>query len=155
MAIPQLRKISEIRSGNRFARAGPMQIEKWITRDPVCVTPDDTLEKASQIMACTGFRQLPVAIGKKLVGIITERDLRAHRGPFQTILAASAMSANPITVSLNDSAEDATRLLIKHKIGGLPVVEAGKLIGIVTTTDLLVALLGILQAVQQRQNPKN
>jgi acetoin utilization protein AcuB len=126
-----------------------MQITNWMTSSPVCVSPDDTLEKAGALMAAGGFRQLPVVQDKKLVGIITDRDLRPHGGYFGSTRVDAAMTSCPLVVSPFDSAEVAARLLIKHKVGALPVVENGNVVGIISTSDLLKALLNIVQATQQ------
>jgi CBS domain-containing protein len=123
-----------------------MWITNWMTRKPLCVTPQDTLEKASSLMATGGFRQLPVVEGESLVGIITDRDLRGHGGYFGSTRVDAAMTRSPITLSPFDSAESAARLMIEHKIGAVPVVENGQVVGIVSRSDLLKALLSVVQA---------
>ncbi|MGA7763573.1 MAG: CBS domain-containing protein [Candidatus Binataceae bacterium] len=55
-----------------------MQIANWMTRDPVCITRQDTLARAKELMDAGQFRRLPVIDNDKLVGIVTERDLRQH-----------------------------------------------------------------------------
>jgi CBS-domain-containing membrane protein len=57
-----------------------MEIANWMTRDPVCVTPHDTLAKAKLLMDAGHFRRLPVMDSGKLEAIISERDLRQHWG---------------------------------------------------------------------------
>jgi len=94
------------------------------------------------------FRRLPVIENGELVGIITERDIRQHWGYLDSTKVDAAMTANPVTITSRDTAENAARLMLQHKIGGLPVVENGKLIGIVSTSDLLRALLNVVQAAE-------
>ena len=82
----------------------------------------------------------------QLVGILSERDLRQHLGYLDTTRVNAAMTASPMTVTPHSSVEDAARLMLEHKVGGLPVVQEGKLVGIVTTSDMLHALLDVIQA---------
>ena len=125
-----------------------MQIVNWMTRNPVCVNPHDTLAKAGDLMAAGGFRQLPVTEQDKLIGIITDRDLRLHSGYLDSTQVDAAMTSPAVAVSPFDSAETAAKLIIKHKIGGLPVVDSGRVVGIISTSDLLRALLNVVQAAQ-------
>ena len=130
-----------------------MWINNWMTKDPVCVTPVDTLEKASHLMATGGFRQLPVIEDGHLVGIVTDRDLRSHGGYYGSTLVSAAMTSSPFTLSPDDSAESAAQLIIEHKIGSLPVVQSGRVVGIVSRSDLLRALLNVLQATKHVLDP--
>lgn len=125
-----------------------MEIANWMTRDPACVMSHDTLAKAKLLMDAGHFRRLPVMDSGKLEAIITERDLRQHWGHLDSTKVSAAMTPDPIAVTPRITAEDAARLMLEHKIGGLPVVENGKLVGIVSTSDLLRALLGVVQATQ-------
>ncbi len=125
-----------------------MDITNWMTRNPVFVTPHDTLAKAKLLMDTGHFRRLPVVDNGTLEAIITERDIRQHLGYLDSTKVSAAMTPDPITITSRITAEDAARLMLQHKIGGLPVVENGKLVGIVSTSDLLRALLDVLQAVQ-------
>jgi CBS domain-containing protein len=125
-----------------------MQIANWMTRDPVCISPDDTLAKAKELMDAGRFRRLPVLEYGKLVGIITERDLRQHWSYLDSTKVGSAMTPDPVTITPRTTAEDVARLLLLHKIGGVPVVENGKLVGIVSTSDLLRALLNVVRAAE-------
>ncbi|MGO9606408.1 MAG: CBS domain-containing protein [Candidatus Binataceae bacterium] len=123
-----------------------MQITNWMTRNPVCVNPHDTLAKAGDLMAAGGFRQLPVTEQDKLIGIITDRDLRLHSGYLDSTQVDAAMTSPAVAVSPFDSAETAAKQIIKHKIGGLPVVDSGRVVGIISTSDLLRALLNVVEA---------
>ncbi len=126
-----------------------MQVGARMTRNPATVSPRDTLARAKALMDAGGFRRLPVVEGGKLVGIITERDLRQHIGYLDATRVDGAMSAAPMTVPPRSSVQDAARLLLQHKVGGLPVVEDGKLLGIMTTSDLLKALLDVIEATEE------
>ncbi len=130
-----------------------------MTRNPVTVTPRNAIRTAINLMREGGYRRLPVVDRGRLVGIITDRDLRrAANSPFVVreqwydnfildhIEVGSCMTPNPMTIEPNASIAEAARLMRNHKIGGLPVVADGQLVGIVTETDLLDFLIEILAA---------
>ena len=115
-----------------------MLVGKCMTKDPVTVSPNDSLALAAAKMDTGNFRRLPVVDDGRLVGILTLDDVRNHYDRLESEQVKSAMTAHPVTVSSSATLERATSLLSKHKIGGLPVVDGGKLVGIITKGDLLV-----------------
>jgi acetoin utilization protein AcuB len=123
-----------------------MQVIHIMTRHPEIVDPDGTLAEAKEMMDVGGFRRLPVVKDGAVVGIITERCLRGHSGYLESSKVNAVMSTPVISVNPNTAVQDAARLMIRHKIGGLPVLDHDKLVGIVTTTDLLGAFLQIVGA---------
>ena len=129
-----------------------------MTPNPVTVTPRNAIRTAVNLMREGGFRRLPVVDRGRLVGIITDRDLRrAANSPFVVreqwydnfildhIEVGSCMTPNPITIEPSKTIAEATQVMRNHKIGGLPVVSDGQLIGIVTDTDLLDFLIELLE----------
>jgi len=119
-----------------------------IMRSPaVAIFADTTLEDAYRTMQEKGIRHLPVLEGEKLVGVITDRDLRlatSALAPFPFFpgsRVSDVMRPGPLTADPSDPVEDATRIMRERKIGCLPVVDGGRLIGIVTGLDLLDALI--------------
>jgi acetoin utilization protein AcuB len=127
-----------------------MQITNAMTRTPVTIRSGDELARAKSLMKSYGFRRLPVVDDGHLVGILTERDLRDHAGHLENTRANAVMRTALVTIAPEDTVEEAARLMLKHKIGGLPIVAAdGTLVGIVTTSDLLAAFLRVLQATEQ------
>ena len=107
-----------------------------MTPDPITVAPDDSLRLARDRMAEGSFRRLPVVQSGRLIGIVTDRDLRrVTNSPFvlrerwyddlilDQVQVWGAMTANPITVEPDGCLTVAARLMRDHKIGGLPVVE--------------------------------
>ena len=119
-----------------------------IMRSPaVAISADTTLQDAYRTMQEQGIRHLPVLEGEKLVGVVTDRDLRLATSalapsPFPPGSRVSAvMSAAPLTADASDPVEDAARTMRERKIGCLPVLDDGRLIGIVTGLDLLDALI--------------
>jgi acetoin utilization protein AcuB len=125
-----------------------MLISRLMTYKPTTVSSQDNLQTAATLMERGGFRRVPVVDGDALVGIISDRDVRRHVGYLQSTKITAAMTPDPKTVTPKMSVEDAARLMISHKIGGLPVVEDGKLVGILTTTDVLKAFLKVEAAAQ-------
>jgi acetoin utilization protein AcuB len=132
---------------------GRMQIVNLMTSDPVTISPHDTLSQAKSIMDAGHFRRLPVMEGGKLVGIVTERDLREYTGYLESTRVNAAMRSPLVTITPYNTVEDAARLMLKHKIGGLPIVADGTLVGIVTTSDLLRAFLLVVAGTNQILNP--
>ena len=126
-----------------------MQITNAMIRNPVTIRSDDALAKAKSLMKSYGFRRLPVVDDGHLVSILTERDLREHAGHLGNTRANAVMRTALVTIAPEDTVEEAARLMLKHKIGGLPIVADGRLVGIVTTSDLLAAFLRVLQATEQ------
>ena len=83
---------------------------------------------------------------ERLVGILTDRDTRQLIGQLAHTRVEAVMSTHPFTVDPSTPVEKAAHLLITNKIGGLPVVEDGKLVGIITATDMLRVLEAVLGA---------
>ena len=113
----------------------------YMTRRPVTITSRDTLIDAQEKMNAGGFRRLPVVEGDRLIGIITDRDLGPHSGNLRETRVTAAMTENPLTVTPAIPLEAAARRMLDSKLDSLPVVEDGKLVGIITTTDILKAFL--------------
>lgn len=126
-----------------------MQLANAMTPNPITVGSRNTLATAKGLMDAGRFRRLPVVDGGKLVGILTERDIREHTGALDRTRVDAAMRTGVITVTPGDSVENAARLMLEHKIGGLPVTTDGQLAGIVTMTDIVRAFLRIVRATEQ------
>jgi acetoin utilization protein AcuB len=134
-----------------------MKVVDVMTKDPLTVTPNETVGQADEIMNTNNIRQLPVVEGKDLVGIITDRDIRSFlsgsllKSPEAREKALNTeigeiMTTEPITVSPEDDLQEAVELLIDEKFGGIPVVEESEgLVGIVTYVDVLRCFLTRLQ----------
>lgn len=113
-----------------------MIVKELMTKNPVTVAPDETLTHALIKMKAGGFRRLPVVHEGKLIGILSEYDLRPYLESLDTTVALEAMTPDPITVSREATLEHAVALLKGKEIGALPVVDHGKLIGIITASNL-------------------
>ena len=126
-----------------------MLVRHRMTQHPVIVSPQDTLATAQEKMTAGHFRRLPVVHDGALVGILTDRDVRRHVGVEERTRIGAAMSETPLTVSPLITVEEAVQLMLKHQISGLPVVENGKVVGIITTSDVLQAFLEMTGASTQ------
>lgn len=119
-----------------------------IMHGPVTTIPAGaTLQEACELFSSLGFRHLPVLDGTRLVGVLTDRDLRWATSSLcakpQQLDAEvrTAMSQPPITVDPLDPVEDAARIMREHKIGCLPVMDGSELAGILTGMDILDTLI--------------
>jgi len=126
-----------------------MLVHHRMTQQPVTVSPQDTLATAQEKMTAGHFRRLPVVHAGVLVGILTDRDVRRHVGVEERTRVEAAMTETPLTVSPLTTVEEAVQLMLKHQISGLPVVENGKVVGIITTSDVLRAFLEMTGASTQ------
>lgn len=121
-------------------------VRDWMTREPTAVPPDITVREVAGLMRSRGIRHVLVVDGDRLVGIVSERDVRARieeGAPplFPDSPISRAMSEPPVTVAPETPLVEAARAMLEGKIGALPVVEAGRPIGILTRSDALEALL--------------
>lgn len=116
-------------------------VARWMTPQPVTTEPGEKLSAARTKMVAGGFRSMPVLSDGKLVGIITDRDLRRHEGYLEHTDVRLAMSEEVSTVSPATPIHAAAQTLLERKIGALPVMEGGRLVGIISTTDVLRAFL--------------
>jgi len=118
-----------------------MFVRERMTPNPVIIGPQAMLTTAQEYMTAGHFRRLPVIQDGTLVGIVTDRDIRRHAGAEIRTKVQAAMTETPLTVPPDMAVEDATKLMLRDQISGLPVVENGKLIGIITASDVLNAFL--------------
>ncbi|HDD46106.1 MAG TPA: IMP dehydrogenase [Candidatus Aenigmarchaeota archaeon] len=109
--------------------------ESWIIRKPVTLSPTDKVEKALKIMEESGIASFPIVEGKKLVGILTFRDIRFVKNTNEMV--KNIMTTNVITTDENIDMEKAVEIMNKHKIEKLPVVDKhGNLKGLITVRDI-------------------
>jgi len=127
-------------------------VENVMSSPVISVGHNVSLGDAYSLMQQRSIRHLPVVEGKAIVGVVTDRDLRLATSrlsaqPFTASAAvADVMSHPPITVSPIDPVEEAARAMMMRKIGCLPVEVDVELVGIVTGTDLLEALIRLTGA---------
>jgi acetoin utilization protein AcuB len=122
-----------------------MEMIHIMTKHPETIHSDDTLAKAQEMMDVGGFRRLPVVKDGALIGMLTERDVRQHRGHLDSTRVNAAMSTPVLSVTPHSTVQEAAHLMLNHKVGGLPVVDRGTLVGVVTTTDMIRAFLEVVE----------
>lgn len=124
-----------------------MLVRDIMRRPAIAVSSETTLSDAYRTMQREGIRHLPVVQGDTLVGVVTDRDLRLATSSLAEAplppdhRVGEVMSRHPETADPADPVEDAARTMRQRKIGCLPVLEAGQLVGIVTGVDLLDTIL--------------
>ena len=131
-----------------------MDISKWMTKSLVTIKPKDTLRHARERLAKYRMNQLPVVAGDKLVGIVTDRDVRdAYPSSLRLFYGKDVdefgdshtveevMTYNVVTVTPQTSLRETAQRLRQQRFGSLPVVDNGKLVGIITRGDVLDAML--------------
>ncbi len=123
-----------------------MLVRHRMTPNPVTIGPHAMLSEAQDKMTAGRFRRLPVMQENTLVGILTDRDLRRHWGAEARTKVQAAMTEPPLTIPPDLPIEEATQLMLRDQISGLPVVENGTLIGILTTSDILQVFLEVTGA---------
>ncbi len=136
-----------------------MLIKERMSKPVITITPDTSVQEALRIMRENKIRRLPVMEGKKLVGIVTERDLLyASPSPATTLsiqemhymlskLKVREIMKHPvITIDENAPLEEAARIMADNKIGGLPVTRDGELVGIITESDLFKVFTEMMAA---------
>ena len=116
-------------------------VARWMSPSPVTVAPEEKVDAVIMRMQQGNFRSAPVVENGRLVGLITDRDIRGHMGRVDTTETRVAMSENPPTVTPTTPVQDAARVLFEQKLDGLPVVENGALVGVITNSDILRAFL--------------
>lgn len=135
-----------------------MRVKQLMSVPPATVAPGDSLHIADGIMSMGVVRHLPVVKDGELVGLVSQSDILRSpallaplfglavdlKAALRALRVEDAMSSPVLTIGPDASIQDAAATLLEHRVGSLPVLEEGTLVGIVTTSDLLraVALFG-------------
>jgi acetoin utilization protein AcuB len=139
-----------------------MLVKDWMSKDPITINDDTSMMKAIHLMKQNRFRRLPVLQEGRLVGIVSDRDLKEASPSKATTLdvhelyyllaelqVKDIMTRDPITVASDDTVEHAAQLMLENTISGLPVTDdKGAVVGILTQSDVFRAFMhitGILQ----------
>ncbi len=120
---------------------GETTVGAVMSKHPPAVGSSDSLADAQAAMQRHELLSMPVVDGAVLAGIITDRDIRSHAGALEKTPVRAAMASGPVTVAPTMPIAEAARLLMKLGVGALPVVENGKLVGLLSTRDVIGALL--------------
>jgi acetoin utilization protein AcuB len=129
-------------------------VRDWMTLNPITVDPKTTLPEAHKLMKERRIRRLPVVDRGHLIGIVTLGDVRDAEPSDATTLSifelhyllakltiGEIMTREPITIRPEATIREAARIILQHKISGLPVMEDGKLVGIITESDIFRVLV--------------
>jgi acetoin utilization protein AcuB len=132
-----------------------MTVHQFMTLSPIHVRPETPLNEAADLMKRGGFRRLPVLRNDgELLGIVTDRDIKTAMPSDATSLSVweihflipkikvSEIMSSPVQTVLESAPlEYAAELMLKHKIGGMPVMKGDRMIGMLTATDILRAFV--------------
>lgn len=134
-----------------------MFVSEWMSHNPQSVGVDTPIMEAMHLLRKGGYRRLPVIDGGRVVGIVTDSDLKnaaPESAPSTSVydlnfqlsklLVSRVMSSPAFTVSPSDPVEEAALLMADHKISGLPVCDGDTLIGMITVSDVLRAFVDML-----------
>lgn len=130
-------------------------VKDSMTREIVTISPDDTAGAALAACRERRIRHLPVLTEGRLVGIVSDRDLRsaipamgdsARAAALQEMLVKDVMVGDVVTALPDDPIEHAANVMREMRIGCLPVVEGGELVGILTSSDVMTALVYLVGA---------
>jgi CBS domain-containing protein len=133
-----------------MATDADLTVRDIMTRDPIILGRNDTLDLAEDIMNLRRIRHMPVVDEGSIVGIVSQRDLfrsalvtalgfgrKTQTAVIKTIKIKEIMTEHVITISPDVSVKEAARVMIDKKIGCLPVVDGENLVGLLTETDIL------------------
>jgi acetoin utilization protein AcuB len=129
-----------------------VKVETIMTRDVVSISPDTTVSDALDLLDEQSIRHLPVLEGERLVGLVSDRDLAGHILPLRAAIAhpdeaksrletpvSELLRSDVITVVASDDVSQAIDAMLVFGVGAVPVADEGRLLGIVTTIDVLQA----------------
>ena len=134
-----------------------MLVRNWMNKKVITVDVDDSMQEATRLLKEHNIRMLPVMKKDKLVGILTDRDLKEASASDATTLeihellyllskikVKDIMTKKPITVSPDYTIEETAQILLEKKISGVPVVDQdGKIAGTITQSDIFKALISL------------
>ena len=127
-----------------------MRVSEIMSQEIVTISPDKRVGQALQLMQKHQIRHLPVLEGGRMVGWITSRDLREVllASMLEKITVADVMIKAPLSVTADTGVEEAARLIMEHKIGGMPVLDGDRLVGVITMLDVIGAFLTLLSLIR-------
>lgn len=134
-----------------------MLVKNWMSKNVVTVDGNDSMMDAIRLLKEHNIRMLPVVKEGKLVGIVTDSDLKEASASDATSMeihelinlknktkVSEIMTKNPITVALDYTVEETAEIFLNNKISGIPVVDhEGQIVGTITETDILKALVSL------------
>src|SRR5207249_7694163 len=128
-----------------------IMVRDVMTRRLVTIGPETPCDAARRLMDEHRIRHLPVVAGGRLVGMVSDRDVRPAGSQSPGTVAGRIMTPDPVTVTSETRVEHAARLMLDARFGSLPVADGNALVGIVTYTDLLRAFVQVLETATQER----
>ncbi len=129
-----------------------MKVGDWMEKKLITIDKETTIQDAVSLMKKHSIRHLPVLEGKRLVGLVTDGDMRQIfvASLIEELAIDDVMIKDPITVTVDTEIEEAAKIIYYNKIGALPVIDEGnEILGIITVADIMAAfieLMGVLQS---------
>ncbi len=136
-----------------------MYVKNWMARELITIGPDASLGEALHLLKSHRIRRLLVVEDEALLGVLTPQDVERampaaldptaseeQRQQAGQVPVRAMMTPSPISVSPEDPLEHVAAIMRRNKIGGLPVTQRGRLVGIITESNLLGALMEMLGA---------
>lgn len=129
-----------------------MKVGNWMEKKLITIDKETTIQDAVSLMKKHSIRHLPVLEGKRLVGLVTDGDMRQIfvASLIEELAIDDVMIKDPITVTVDTEIEEAAKIIYYNKIGALPVIDEGnEILGIITVADIMAAfieLMGVLQS---------
>ncbi len=121
-------------------------IANYMTPNPLTIAPGAKVEEALNLMRQKNVRHLPVVDNGKIVGVVTDKDIRSTLDPaiLSGLTMADLMTKNPVVIPMSTSVQEAARMIFNKKTTGLLITKNDKLVGIITLADMLKVLVEIL-----------
>jgi CBS domain-containing protein len=120
-----------------------MTVRSAMTPATMTVEATDSLRAAERVLRLAGIRHLPVVSDRRLVGILTARDILCASGAGRPLTGAvhvrDAMTAAVVTISVHASVREAGERILRHRVGCLVVLDRGTPVGVITASDVLAA----------------
>jgi len=137
-----------------------MLVENWMSKDVITVDVNDSMQDATRLLKEHNIRGLPVMENGKLVGVVTDRDLKKASASDATTLeihellymisrikVKEIMTKNPITIPVDSTIDEAAEVLLENKLSGAPVVDdKGQVVGIITQIDIFRVIISLTGA---------
>jgi len=133
-----------------------LTVRRFMTPDPMTLGPEDSLMRALELMRLRHIHRIPIVLGDALLGLLVEGDLKRaepsmlsqSQDEFNRVMEETPISRimirDPMTISPDAPLLSAAQTLHSTKYGSLPVVEDGRVVGIITANDMLRALVEVL-----------
>ena len=126
-----------------------MKVRNFMTADPVVISHNDPIREAKRLLDEHQFRHLPIVNDGRVIGILSDRDINRSLAVAEAVSSVCGvetdaelrikdiMTENPMCLHPDDPLKHAAKIMLDKKIGCLPVVDNGSLVGIITGTDIL------------------